>query len=262
MTESTVLVSRDGRGVSTVTLNRPALHNAFDEALIQKLIATFESVATDNACRVMVLAGAGKSFSAGGDLNWMRRMAGYSYAENLADARELARLMRTLDRLAKPTVARIHGSVFAGGLGLVACCDIALAEQDTVFCVSEARLGLVPSVISPYLIRAIGARTARRYFLTAERFSAAEAHRIGLVHEVVPAAELDAKVAAIVAALLEGGPSSQARSKRLVSEVTDRPIEQPVIDITSRTISEARASDEAREGLDAFFEKRKPKWRN
>ncbi len=261
MTEPTVLVSRDGRGVVTVTLNRPALHNAFDEALIQKLIETFESVGADAACRVMVLAGAGKSFSAGGDLNWMRRMAGYSYSENVADANELARLMRTLDRLPKPTVARVHGSVFAGGLGLVACCDIAVAEQGTIFCVSEARLGLVPSVISPYLIRAIGARMARRYFLTAERFSAAEAHRIGLVHEVVPAAALDATVEAIVAALLEGGPSSQARSKQLVSEVTGRPIEQPVIDITARTIAEARASDEAREGLAAFFEKRKPKWR-
>src|SRR5262249_14479553 len=150
---------------------------------------------------------------------------------------------------------------FAGGLGLVACCDIAVTEQDTIFSVSEVRLGLVPSVISPYLIRAIGARMARRYFLTAERFSAAEAHRIGLVHEVAPAAGLDAKVEAIVAALLEGGPSSQARSKRLIAEVTDRPIEQAVIDITARTIAEARASDEAREGLAAFFEKRKPKWR-
>ena len=261
MTEPTVLVSRDDRGVTTVTLNRPALHNAFDEALIQKLIETFESVARDDGCRLMVLAGAGKSFSAGGDLNWMRRMAGYSDAENLADANELARVMRTLDRLPKPTVARVHGSVFAGGLGLVACCDVAVAELGTIFCVSEARLGLVPSVISPYLIRAIGARSARRYFLTAERFSAAEAHRIGLVHEIIPAAELDAEVEVIVAALLEGGPSAQLRSKRLISEVTDRPIEQPVIEITARTISEARASDEAREGLAAFFEKRKPKWR-
>jgi methylglutaconyl-CoA hydratase len=163
--------------------------------------------------------------------------------------------------LPKPTVARVHGSVFAGGLGLVACCDIAIAAQDTIFCVSEARLGLVPAVISPYLIRAIGARMARRYFLTAERFSAAEAYRIGLVHEVVTVAELDAKVAAIVAALLEGGPRSQARSKRLISEVAERPVEQPVIDITVRTIAEARASEEAREGLGAFFEKRKPRWR-
>src|SRR5215469_16400053 len=158
MTEPTVLLSRDDRGVTTVTLNRPALHNAFDEALIQRLIETFESVGADDTCRVMVLAGAGKSFSAGGDLNWMRRMAGYSHEENLADARELGRLMRTLDRLPKPTVSRVHGAVFAGGLGLVACCDIAVAAQDTTFAVSEARLGLVPSVISPYLIRAIGAR--------------------------------------------------------------------------------------------------------
>ncbi len=261
MTEPTVLVSRDDRGVTTVTLNRPAIHNAFDEALIQRLIETFDSIARDESCRAMVLAGAGKSFSAGGDLNWMRRMAGYSYVENIADAGELARVMRTLDRLPKPTIARVHGSVFAGGLGLVACCDVAVAEQGTIFCVSEARLGLVPSVISPYLIRAIGARMARRYFLTAERFSAAEAHRIGLVHEVVPTTELDTKVETIVAALLDGGPSSQACSKRLISEVTDRPIEQSVIEITARTIAEARASDEAREGLAAFFETRKPAWR-
>jgi methylglutaconyl-CoA hydratase len=261
MSEPTVLLSRDGRGVVMVTLNRPALHNAFDDALIQRLIETFETLGTDAGCHVVVLAGAGKSFSAGGDLNWMRRMAGYGYAENVADADELGRLMRTLDRLPKATVARVHGSVFAGGLGLVACCDIAVAEQDTIFCVSETRLGLVPAVISPYLIRAIGARTARRYFLTAERFSAAEALRIGLVHELAPAAELDQKVEAIVAALLEGGSHAQARSKRLISEVADRPIEQHVIYLTARTIAEARASEEAREGLAAFFEKRKPRWR-
>jgi methylglutaconyl-CoA hydratase len=261
MTELTVLVSRDGHGVTTVTLNRPALHNAFDDALIQRLIETFEALGADSECRAVVLAGAGKSFSAGGDLNWMRRMAGYGYAENVADAGELGRLMSTLDRLPKPTVARVHGSVFAGGLGLVACCDVAVAEQHTVFCVSETRLGLVPAVISPYLIRAMGARIARRYFLTAERFSAAEAHRIGLVHEIAPAAQLEATVEAIVAALLDGGSHAQARSKRLISEVADRPIEQPVIDLTARAIAEARASDEALEGLAAFFEKRKPKWR-
>jgi len=260
MSEPTVLVSRNERSVVTVTLNRPALHNAFDEGLIQRLIETFETLGADAACRVVVLAGAGKSFSAGGDLNWMRRMAGYSYAENVADANELGRLMRTLDHLPKPTLARVHGSVFAGGLGLVACCDIALAEPDAIFCVSETRLGLVPAVISPYLIRAIGARMARRYFLTAERFSAAEALRIGLVHEVAPAAQLNARIDAIVAALLEGGSHAQARSKRLISEVADRPIEQAVIDLTARAIAEARASSEAREGLAAFFEKRRPKW--
>lgn len=261
MSEPTVLLSSDDRGVVTVTLNRPAFHNAFDEALIQRLIEVFETLGADTQCHVLVLAGAGKSFSAGGDLNWMRRMAGYGYAENVADADELGRLMRTLDQLPKPTVARVHGSVFAGGLGLVACCDVAVAAQDTIFCVSETRLGLVPAVISPYLIRAIGARTARRYFLTAERFSAADALRIGLVHELAPAADLDRRVGAIVAALLEGGSQAQARSKRLISEVVDRPIEQPVIDLTARTIAEARASDDAREGLAAFFEKRKPRWR-
>jgi methylglutaconyl-CoA hydratase len=261
MAEPTVLVSRDGRGVATVTLNRPAVRNAFDDALIQRLIETFEALAADATARVVVLAGAGRSFSAGGDLNWMRRMAGFSHAENLADAAELGRLMSTLSRLPQPTIARVHGAAFAGGLGLVACCDIAVAEQDTVFCVSETRLGLVPAVISPYLVQAIGARVARRYFLTAERFSAAEALRIGLVHEVAPAALLDAKVEALVAALLEGGAQAQARSKRLVGEVADRPIEQAVIDLTVRAIAEARASEEAREGLAAFFEKRKPRWR-
>jgi methylglutaconyl-CoA hydratase len=260
MAEPTVLVATDARGVATVTLNRPALHNAFDDALIQRLIETFEALQADSGVRVVVLAGAGKSFSAGGDLNWMRRMAGFSRAENIADATELGRLMRTLNTLSRPTIARVHGAVFAGGLGLVACCDIAVAEQDTIFCVSETRLGLVPATISPYLVQAIGARNARRYFLTAERFSAVEALRIGLVHDVAPAAEFGARIEAMVLALLEGGPKSQSRSKGLIAEVADRPIEDSVIDLTVHTIADARASVEAREGLAAFFEKRKPRW--
>ena len=261
MSPPTVLLSTDPRGVATVSLNRPELHNAFDDALILRLIEVFEQLAADPGVRAVVLRGEGKSFSAGGDLNWMRRMAGYSHAENLADARELARLMSTLNRLPKPTVARVHGSVFAGGLGLVACCDIAVAEEATVFCVSEARLGLVPATISPYLVAAMGARTARRYFLTAERFSARDALRIGLIHEVAPAAGLDTAVAELVTALLEAGPNSQARSKRLIAEVADRPIGEAVIELTVRAIAEARASEEAREGLAAFFEKRRPGWR-
>ena len=187
-------------------------------------------------------------------------MAGFSRAENIADAAELGRLMRTLNELPRPTIARVHGAVFAGGLGLVACCDIAVAERETIFCVSETRLGLVPATISPYLVQAIGVRNARRYFLTAERFSAAEALRIGLVHDVAPAAELDARVEALVQALLESGPQSQARSKRLIAEVADRPIEDSLVDLTVRAIADARASDEAREGFAAFFEKRKPRW--
>jgi methylglutaconyl-CoA hydratase len=256
----TVHTSIDTRGLAAVTLNRPEVHNAFDDALIAALIQTFERLAADPAVRLVLLRGAGLSFSAGGDLNWMRRMAGFSYAENIADAAELGRLMRTLDRLPKPTIARVHGASFAGGLGLIACCDIAIASEDAIFCVSETRLGLVPAVISPYLVRAMGARAARRYFLTAERFDATQARRLGLVHEVAAEADLDAATERIVAALLAGATGAQARSKRLIAEVADRPIEGSVIDVTVRAIAEARTSEEAREGLAAFFEKRKPKW--
>ena len=261
MTESPILVSTDARGVATVTLNRPQLHNAFDDKLIVLLTEALQTLGGDPAVRAVVLAGGGRSFSAGGDLNWMRRMAGYNQEENLADAAELGRLMSTLNRLAKPTIARVHGAAFAGGIGLVACCDIAVAAEDAIFCISETRLGLVPAVISPYLIQAIGARAARRYFLTAERFSAQEARRLGLVHEVVPTAALDATIDKILGFLLEGGPGAQVRSKQLIAQVTARPIEESVIGITVRTIAEARASEEAREGLAAFFEKRKPVWK-
>jgi len=261
MTSEIVLTSIDARGLATVTLNRPEVHNAFDDALITALIQTCERLAHDPAVRIVLLTGAGASFSAGGDLNWMRRTGDYSYEKNFADAAELGRLMYLLDNLPKPTVARVHGAVFAGGIGLVACCDIAVADQESVFCISETRLGLVPAVISPYLVRAMGPRAARRYFLTAERFSAVEARRLGLVHEAVPAADLDATIARLVSAVLEGATGAQARSKRLIAEVAERPIEASVIDVTVRAIAEARASDEAREGLEAFFAKRKPRWR-
>ncbi len=211
--------------------------------------------------RVVILTGAGPSFSAGGDLKWMQRMADYSHADNVADAAGLGRLMRTLNSLAKPTIARVQGPAFAGGVGLVACCDIAVASEQAVFSVSETRLGLVPSVISPYVVRAIGPREARRYFLTAERFSAIEAKRLGLVHEVTSMGLLDTAVERMVAALLEGGPGAQARAKRLIEEISDRPIEDSLIALTVQVIAEARASTEAREGLAAYFERRKPSWR-
>jgi len=261
MIDDTVLTAIDASGTATVTLNRPQVHNAFDDALIAALIATFEGLAGNPAVRVIVLRGAGQSFSAGGDLNWMRRMASYSHDENMADAAELGRLMSTLDTLPKPTIARVHGAVFAGGIGLVACCDIAVADQETIFCVSETRLGLVPAVISPYLVRAMGQRAARRYFLTAERFTAADAKRLGLIHEAAPAGELDQMIEEVVAALREGGAGAQVRSKRLIAEVADRPVDASVIDLTVRAIAAARASEEAREGLAAFFAKRKPRWR-
>lgn len=261
MSEPNILVGTDARGVATVALNRPAIHNAFDDALIADLTAILRRLEADAAVRVVVLTGNGQSFSAGGDLNWMRRMAGYSEAENLADAMALAELLRTLNELAKPTVARVNGAAFAGGIGLIACCDIAIGAAEAVFSISEARLGLVPATISPYVVAAIGARAARRYFLTAERFSAAEAQRIGLLHEVVPRAELDAAVEKMVAALLDAGAGAQARSKRLIAEVQDRPVTEALLALTARAIAEARASAEGREGLAAFFDKRKPDWR-
>jgi len=261
MSEPNILVGADARGVATVALNRPAIHNAFDDRLIADLTAALRRLADDAAVRVVVLTGSGESFSAGGDLNWMRRMAGYSDAENLADATALAELLRTLNELAKPTVARVNGAAFAGGLGLVCCCDIAIAATEASFSISEARLGLVPATISPYVVAAVGARAARRYFLTAERFTAAEAQRIGLVHEIAPRAGLDEAVAKIVAALLDAGAEAQARSKRLIAEVQDRPMTEALMALTARAIAEARASAEAREGLAAFFAKRKPAWR-
>lgn len=261
MTDPNILAGSDARGVATVFLNRPAVHNAFDDRLIADLTTALRRLELDPGVRVVLLTGNGPSFSAGGDLNWMQRMAGYSDAENFADAMALAELLRTLDELAKPTVARVNGAAIAGGLGLVCCCDVAVAAESAIFGVSEVRLGLVPATISPYVAAAIGGRAARRYFLTGERFSAAEARRIGLVHEVAPVAELDAAVEKIVAALLEGGTSAQARSKRLIAEVRDRPVTEATMTLTARAIAGARASAEGREGLAAFFDKRKPLWR-
>jgi methylglutaconyl-CoA hydratase len=261
MSEPNLLVDVDAHGVATLTLNRPEVRNAFDEHLIASLTAALTRLQADATVRVVVLTGSGTSFSSGGDLDWMQRMAGYSYAENFADAMALANLLRLLDELAKPTLARVNGPAFAGGLGLVSCCDIAVAAVDAIFCISETRLGLVPATISPYVVAAMGARAARRYFQTGERFSAAEAHRIGLVHEVVPADALHRAVETLVAALLDGGSGAEARSKRLIAEVRDRPITEATLTLTAHAIAAARASDEGREGLAAFFAKRKPVWR-
>jgi len=261
MSESTVLLGTDARGVATVTLNRPAVHNAFDDALIAELTRCLKRLEADAAVRVVVLTGSGQSFSAGADLNWMRRVAEYSDAENRTDAMALATLLRTLDTLSKPTVARVNGAAIAGGFGLVCCCDIAIAVEEAVFSLSEARLGLVPATVAPYVVAAIGARAARRYFLSAERFGAAEAQRVGLVHEVVPSAGLDTAVGKVVEALLEGAPGAQARGKRLVAEVANRPLSEATMALTADVIAEARASAEGREGVAAFFEKRKPSWR-
>jgi methylglutaconyl-CoA hydratase len=240
-------------------LTRGEIHNAFDDALIADLTAAFDDVGDDPAVRAVILASDGKSFSAGADLNWMRRMAGYSEAENLADAKALAGLMQAIDTCPKPTIARVQGAAFGGGVGLIACCDIAVASDRASFCLSEVKLGIVPAVISPYIVRAIGPRAARRYVQTAERFGAEEAHRLGLIHEVAAEAALDAVIDGIVTALRAGGPEAHREAKALVALVADRD-PTDVLDETARRIARIRAGEEGQEGLTAFLEKRPPAW--
>jgi len=246
--------------VATVTLNRPEIHNAFDETLIAHLSAAFVSLDDDPDVRVVVLAGAGKSFCAGADLNWMKRMAAFGDAENLADAHALAAMLRSLYALSKPTIARVTGAAFGGGVGIVAACDIAIAVPEATFALSEAKLGLIPATIGPYVIEAIGARQARRYFLTAERFNAAEALRIGLLHEVVTADAIDARLAALIATLRAASPAAQLECKALIRGVAHRPIDEDVIAGTAEHIAAVRASPEGREGVAAFLGKRAPAW--
>jgi methylglutaconyl-CoA hydratase len=254
-------IERGANGVATVTLTRPEIHNAFDDRLIAALTRDLLDLAGEPGVRVIVLTGAGRSFSAGADLNWMKRTALFDEAANLADARALAGLMATLDRLEKPTVARVNGAALGGGLGLVCTCDIAIAAEDAVFGMPEVRLGIIPAVIGPYVVRAIGPRHARRLMLTGERITAAEACRIGLVHEVVPAAEMDGATARVVESLLAGGPEAITEAKRLVADVGLRPVDQHVLEIAAERIARIRIAAEAREGIAAFLEKRKPTWR-
>lgn len=247
--------------VGLVTLDRPERHNAFDDALIAELTETLRSMEAEEGVRIVVLSGAGKSFSAGADLNWMKRMAGFSLDENRRDAMGLATLMRTIAHFRKPTVARVHGAAYGGGVGLVACCDIAIASQHATFSLSEARLGLIPAVISPYVIAAIGERAARRYFLTAERFDAAQAWRLGLIHEVASTdVELDEKLGTIVEALLAAGPVAHMEAKALIRAVAGRPVTSELIQDTAERIAKIRASPEGREGVAAFLEKRRAAW--
>lgn len=260
MSDAPVTLATDTRGVATLTLNRPDVHNAFDDALIAELDRLLAQLTDERAVRVVVLAAAGRSFCAGADLHWMRRMAAFDEQQNVEDALRLARLLRRLDRLPKPTVARVQGAALGGGVGLVACCDIAVAARGAVFALSEVRLGLIPATISPYLVAAVGARAARRYVLTGERFGAEEALRIGLVHEVAGDDELDAAAERIVAALLQGGPVSIAAGKELVAHVAASANDQALLAETARRIARARAGDEGREGIAAFLEKRRPRW--
>ena len=255
----TVLVTT-AAGVATVTLNRPDVHNAFDDALIVRLTELFRDLGATDPVRVIVLAAAGRSFSAGADLGWMKRMATYSDEDNLRDAMGLALLMETIDRCPKPTVAVVQGAAFGGGVGLVAACDMAIASDKAGFCLSEVKLGLIPAVISPYVVAAMGARACRRYFLTAERFSAAEARRLGLVHEVVAEDRLDEARDLMVHALLQGGPNAQGAAKDLIHVVAESQRGPELMRYTARRIADMRAGAEGREGLTAFFEKRKAEW--
>jgi len=252
-----------GRAVAWVWMAKPAVHNAFDETLIAELTATLLALDADPAVRVIVLAGEGKSFSAGADLAWMQRQGAASVEENLADARRLAELFRTLSTLAKPTIARVHGAALGGGMGLAAACDICVASDRAVFATSEVKFGIIPSAISPYVIRAIGERQAYRYFQTAERISAIRAQQIGLAHEVTDStdpAALDAQIQMIVEALLAGGPNAQAAATDLIRAVANKPVTDDVVDDTARRIATLRATPEAREGLSAFLDKRVPAW--
>jgi methylglutaconyl-CoA hydratase len=228
--------------------------------LISALTAALRELDADEGVRAVVLAGSGPAFCAGADLNWMKRMAGYSYEQNLADAQALAAMLKTLDRMRKPTLARVHGAAFAGGVGLVAACDIAIGAPEAKFCLSEAKLGLSPATISPYVVRAMGERAARRYFLTAEVFDAAEAHRIGLLTAVSPSEKLDGEIEEILKHLTQGGPQALAKTKDLIRTVACGPVDDTMIADTARRIAEIRVSPEGREGIASFLEKRKPSW--
>ncbi len=247
-------------GAAWVALNRPELHNAFNEVMIAEITEAFEDLSRREDVRVIVLAGEGKSFSAGGDVNWMRKMVDYCVEENVRDAGAMAGMLRAIRECPKPVIARVHGAAFGGGVGLTAACDIAVAVESAVFCLSEVKLGIVPAVISPYVMEKIGPGQMRRYGLTAERFSAAEAKSIGLIHEVfADEAQMDGWISKTCESLRANGPKAISAAKRILSEVAGMPWER-VQDITTRTIAELRASPEGQEGLLAFLEKRTPNW--
>lgn len=256
-----VLIDIDARGVATLTLNRADKHNAFDEHVIAELAGQLADIAGNDAVRIVLLRAAGASFCAGADLDWMKRMAHYDEAANLADAGALASLLHRLDTLPQPVIACVQGAALGGGAGLVACCDMAVAADNAVFGFSEVRLGLVPATISPYVIRAIGRRAARRWFLTGERFDAATAQRIGLVSTVAAPDALEAEVQRLVLALLDSGPLATRAAKRLIDDVADRNIDAELMAFTSRCIADIRGSAEGREGLAAFLDRRAPAWK-
>jgi len=259
MTYDTLTIERAGH-LATVTLNRPDVRNAFNEATIAELTQAFNALGADESVRAIVLAANGPAFCAGADLHWMKKMAGYTHAENHADALQLATMLRTIYECPQPVVARVQGDCYAGGMGLVAACDIVVAVDEAQFCLSEVKLGLIPATIAPYVIKAMGEQASRRYFLTAERFTAATALHIGFAHEVVAGAALDARVAEIVKALVTNSPAAVRQAKTLVRDVAGRPVDDTLVDDTAARIAAIRASEQGREGVASFLEKRKPTW--
>lgn len=259
-TNSTVTEHTDSRGITHLTLSRPATHNAFDDLMIAQLHQTLNRLALNRTTRVLVLAGEGRSFSAGADLNWMNKTLTYSDADNQHDAEKLARMLNALNEFPAPTIACVHGAAFGGGVGLVACCDIAIAATSAKFSLAEVKLGLIPATISPFVIAAIGSRAARRYFLTAERFDAAAALSMGLVHETVAGEMLDSRTNDFIEMLLQCSPTAQCSTKELIRAVNFRPVDDQLLTDTAKRIAAARASKDGREGIQAFLDKRAPDW--
>ncbi len=260
MSKTNVTIQTNPRGIATVTLNRPERHNAFDEQIIAGLSEAFQLVASDHRIRVMVLAATGKHFSAGADLEWMRRMGNASYDDNLADAEALANMLRTLNELPIPSIARVQGSAWGGAVGLICCCDMAVSVASARFCFSEVQLGLIPATISPYVIAAIGPRPAKRYFLSAEPITANTAKQLGILSDTVDEEQLDEVVETWIDRLMKNGPLAMAEAKQLITYISGKPIDDQLAWHTSETIARLRVSDEGREGLSAFLEKRSPKW--
>ncbi|GAA5133813.1 enoyl-CoA hydratase/isomerase family protein [Thalassotalea piscium] len=259
-TSDKVLFDVDRYGVATVTLNNPDKHNAFDDEIIAQLTRVFMEIASRNEIKLMILASTGKSFSAGADLAWMKRMASYSLDENLTDANALAHMLKALNFLPQPTIAKIQGAAFGGAVGLAACCDVVIASDKASFCLSEVKLGLIPATISPYVINAIGQKACRRYFITAERFFADKAQQLGLVSEVVPLNELDNTVDSMVTTILNNSPEAVKQAKKLALDIAYQDINEALISLTSERIASIRVSSEGQEGLTAFFEKRPANW--
>jgi methylglutaconyl-CoA hydratase len=262
MTKKSPLLEINSRGIATVTLDRPEKHNAFDEKIIAELTEIFNEVENSKQAKIMVLQSTGKNFSAGGDMDWMKRMAGYGYDENIRDANALARMLYKLNFLSIPTIARVQGAAMGGGAGLVCCCDIAIAASNASFAFSETKLGLLPATIAPYVLQSIGPQAARRYFLSAERFNAERALALGMVSEVVDESGLDEKIMHLIETILANSAEAVKAAKQLITDIEGKPVTEELMQLTSERIGDIRASEEGIEGLNAFLEKRKPAWVN